>query len=101
MVIADAVRACLRLIGDAFVHVHASSTTSMDRITGTFILPIVDSGFSTQRERLLQQLLYEACTSGMNVIRGGVVLGYRGIGKSQLLRQLVLGKQLLRLCKLD
>lgn len=65
-------------------------------ISSVMILPIVDSGFSTQRERLLFELLAEAFGPGMNVTRGGVVLGYRGFGKSQLVRQLVFGKELLQ-----
>lgn len=95
---ATAARDCLRLIGDACVYVYGWANVELSRVSKTRILPVVDSGFSSQRERLLQRLLSEALAPELAVIRGGVVGGYRGFGKSQLVRQLVLGKELVQWC---
>ena len=56
------------------------------------LLPAVDAGVDSARERLLDEVLGEILTpGGHKQFRGGVVTGFKGVGKSQLLLNAALG----------
>lgn len=89
-----AVRDSLLLIGEASVAV--DSVTKFEDAT---ILPIVDARCGSHREQRLDVFLKEAFvvkSVGSSVMRGGVVTGFNARYRSQLMRNVILGKALTR-----
>lgn len=90
------IRMCLRLLGDAIMHLAVKSDKNLRHLNvqREGLYPIVDAGMSSKRERLFNSLLVQAFCAGPFIFRGGVLSGYKGFGKSQLVRNVVLAKQL-------
>lgn len=56
--------------------------------------PIVDAVLGSTRESMLQELLLDCFRAPYNVVRGGTLMGFNGVGKSQMVKNVVFGKQL-------
>ena len=86
---------CLRLLGDAIMYLDANEDGCMPfaSVDSGLVYPFVDAGMNSRRERVFNWLVVQAF-SGRNVLRGGVLSGYRGVGISHLVRNVVLAKQL-------
>ena len=87
---ACALRDCLRLIGDAMVVLDAVKHDTLLPMMERQILPIVDTGLGSGREDMLQTLILQSFEKYPKLLRGGVLMGFREFGRTQLLLNVVL-----------
>lgn len=93
--LATALRECLRLIGDAIVYMLATDADYVwPSVLYGGVLPIVDTGLGSPREDMLHTLLERSFSRTSGIQRGGVLMGFKGFGKSQIVLNVVLGRQL-------
>lgn len=90
---ATALRDCLRLVGDAIMYLDATDVWNTSPHTDA--LPIVDTGLGSPREAELQRLLESSFARDVGIHRGGTLMGFKGFGKTQLVLNVALCKQLI------
>lgn len=99
--LAGAVRESLRLLGDVMVDLNAFAKANPEKAKKWSakwevpMLPIVDAPDSRSPRRQQLDALLRLCFVTDSVgLRGGTLMGYKGFGKSQIVQNLVFGKQL-------
>lgn len=98
----DAVRDALLVVGEAKAAIQAAGLSHQAadlRTAESFqLLPILDARCMSDREQWLHMFLSDTLdvAKGGSVVKGGVVAGFKGYGKSDILRNVVFGKALVQ-----